>query len=451
MEKLTSLTRRRGFIYPGSDIYGGMANSWDYGPLGVQLRMNVKDLFWRMFVTSREDMVGMDAAIIMNPKVWEASGHTKNFSDPLVDCKSCHHRYRADHLLEATSAEPEYNTSAPQSLTDIKCPKCGGELTEVRNFNLMFETQVGAVQGEGSTAYLRPETAPGMFTNFKNVVETSRKKIPFGMAQIGKAFRNEITTGNFIFRVREFEQMEVEYFIEEDQWEATFKEWQQIMHDFADALGLDNSKLHDVEISEEERAFYSKRTVDFEYEYPFGQKELWGLVYRTDHDLKAHMDASGQDLTYHDQQTGKRFLPHVIEPSMGLGRTVLAALLSAYTEEEVATAKEGETAKRVVMKFPSVIAPVQVAVLPLSKKDELSKPARELAAKLRKKFRVEYDETQSIGKRYRRQDEIGTPLCVTFDFYSIEDNAVTIRDRDTMEQKRIKIPELETYITEQFS
>ncbi len=451
MEKLTSLCRRRGFIYPGSDIYGGMANSWDYGPLGVQLKMNVKDLWWKMFVTSRDDMVGMDAAIIMNPKVWEASGHTTNFSDPLVECKSCHHRYRADHLLESSSLEPEYDKADVSNISQVKCPKCGGDLTDIRNFNLMFETQIGAVEGEGSTAYLRPETAAGMFVNFKHVVETSRKKIPFGMGQIGKAFRNEITTGNFIFRLREFEQMEVEYFVKENEWEDVFESWRKTMHNFAESLGLDKEKLKENDIPASDLAHYSKRTIDFEYEYPFGQKELWGLAYRTDHDLKQHMEVSGQDLTYHDQQSGERFLPHVVEPSLGVDRSILVALLSAYTEEEVGTANDGEKATRVVMKFPSAIAPVQVAVLPLSKKEELAKPARELAQTLRENFRVEYDETQSIGKRYRRQDEIGTPLCVTFDFESIEDNAVTVRDRDTMEQKRIKIPELESYIKEQLN
>ena len=451
MEKLTSLCRRRGFIYPGSDIYGGMANSWDYGPLGVQLKMNVKDLWWKIFVTSRDNMVGMDAAIIMNPKVWEASGHTTNFSDPLVECKSCHHRYRADHLLESSSLEPEYDKADPKNISQVQCPKCGGELTDIRNFNLMFETQIGAVEGEGSTAYLRPETAAGMFINFKHVVETSRKKIPFGMGQIGKAFRNEITTGNFIFRLREFEQMEVEYFVKEDQWEDAFEAWRKTMHEFAEALGLDKSKLHENDIPAPELAHYSKRTIDFEYEYPFGKKELWGLAYRTDHDLKQHMDVSGQDLTYHDQQSGERFLPHVVEPSLGVDRSILVALLSAYTEEEVETANENEKALRIVMKFPAAIAPVQVAVLPLSKKEELSKPARELAQSLRENFRVEYDETQSIGKRYRRQDEIGTPLCITLDFDSLEDNAVTIRDRDTMEQQRIKIPEVEKYINEKLN
>lgn len=434
METLISLCKRRGFIIAGSEIYGGMANSYDYGPKGAQLKINIKDVWWRMFVTSRDDMVGMDSAIIMNPKVWEASGHTKNFSDPLVECKKCHQRYRQDHLEE----------------NQVDCPHCKGELTDAKNFNLMFKTQVGPIDGEGSVAYLRPETAPGMFVNVKFAQETSRKRIPFGMGQIGKAFRNEITTGNFIFRLREFEQMEVEYFVHPDQWEQAFEEWLDVMQDFMQKIGIkkDEIVLHEIEGSE--LAHYSKRTIDVEYKYPFGQKELYGLAYRTDYDLKKHMEASGTDFTVTDPETNEKYIPHIVEPSMGVDRTILAVLLSAYDEEIIENGK-GENETRIVMRFPKSIAPVQVAVLPLSKKPELAKPAKELAQTLRQNFLVEYDETQSIGKRYRRQDEIGTPYCITFDFDSLEDDAVTVRDRDTMQQTRVKIEELEEYIKEQYA
>jgi glycyl-tRNA synthetase len=432
MEKLVSLAKRRGFIFPGSDIYGGLANSWDYGPLGSELKKNIKDAWWKRFVTSREDMVGIDAALVMNPKVWEASGHLANFSDPLTECTSCHTRYRADQI--------DLNAA---------CAHCGkkGTFTEPAQFNMMLKTFLGAKEGAEAVAYFRPETAQAMFVDFKLVQETSRKRVPFGIAQVGKAFRNEITPGNFIFRTREFEQMEVEYFVHPNEWEKHFEAWLQQLKDWLAFCGVKEENLHYNEISEEDRAFYSKRTIDVEYKYPFGLKELYGLAYRTDYDLKQHQEKSGADLRYTDPETNEKYLPHVIEPSLGVDRTLLVVMLEAYHEEQARTAEEGETDLRVVMRFPKALAPFKVAMLPLSKKEELSVPARALAAKLRQKWAVDYDETQSIGKRYRRQDEIGTPYCVTYDFDSLNDQSVTVRDRDTMQQERVKIDELEGYIT----
>lgn len=431
MEKLVSLAKRRGFIFPGSDIYGGLANSWDYGPLGSELKKNIKDAWWKRFVTSREDMVGIDAALVMNPKVWEASGHLANFSDPLTECTSCHTRYRADQI----------DLSAA-------CAHCGkkGTFTEPAQFNMMLKTFLGAKEGAEAVAYFRPETAQAMFVDFKLVQETSRKRVPFGIAQVGKAFRNEITPGNFIFRTREFEQMEVEYFVHPNEWEKHFEAWLQQLKDWLAFCGVKEENLHYNEISEEDRAFYSKRTIDVEYKYPFGLKELYGLAYRTDYDLKQHQEKSGADLRYTDPETNEKYLPHVIEPSLGVDRTLLVVMLEAYHEEQARTAEEGETDLRVVMRFPKALAPFKVAMLPLSKKEELSVPARALAAKLRQKWAVDYDETQSIGKRYRRQDEIGTPYCITYDFDSLNDQSVTVRDRDTMQQERVKIDELEGYI-----
>lgn len=430
MDQLIALLKGRGYIFPGSDIYGGMANSYDYGPLGAQLKRNVKEAWWKRFVESRLDMVGLDAALIMNPKVWEASGHVGGFSDPMVECKNCHERFREDHI----------DTSKP-------CQNCGQKdtLTAPAQFNLMFKTQVGPKEDSGSMAYLRPETAQAIFVDFPQLLNSSRKRVPFGVGQIGKAFRNEITTGNFIFRTREFEQMEIEYFVHPDEWEKHFEAWLKEMHDWMAFCGLDESKIHDVEIEGDELAHYSKRTIDIEFEYPFGQKELYGLAYRTDHDLKAHMEASGKDMHYTDPKTNEKYVPHVIEPSMGVDRTVLAILLSAYHEEQV----NDET--RAVLKLPKALAPIKIAILPLSKKEELSSVAKPLAERLTKKWTCDYDETQSIGKRYRRQDEIGTPYCITVDFDSLEDNAVTVRDRDTMEQERIKIDDLETYFEEKLS
>ncbi|MFA5172800.1 MAG: glycine--tRNA ligase [Candidatus Paceibacterota bacterium] len=432
MEKITALAKKRGFVFAGSEIYGGMANSWDYGPLGVELKNNIKARWWNKFVRRRADMVGIETALIMNTKVWEASGHLREFSDPLVDCKDCKERFRADEM-------------------EGKCPACGSKNhTEARNFNLMFKTFIGPVDDGTNTAYFRPETAQGMFVNFKNISETTRKKIPFGIAQIGKAFRNEITPGNFIFRTREFEQMEIEYFIDKPKtkanWEKFFEMWRKEMIDWMEELGVNTKEeITEFEVPKEERAHYSERTIDFMYKFPFGEKELYGLAYRTDFDLRNHSEASGEDLSYRDEKENK-FIPHVIEPTFGVERSVLAALCSAYTEELAKTADEGvET--RVVLKFPKWLAPIKAAVLPLSKKEELAEPARKVyEGLLEVGIAAEYDETQSIGKRYRRQDEIGTPYCITFDFESLKDKAVTARDRDTMKQERVEIKKLVEYL-----
>ncbi len=440
MEKLTALCKRRGFVYPGSEIYGGLANTWDYGPYGAQLKKNIVDAWWQRFVERRSDMAGMDTAIFMNPKVWEASGHLDNFTDPLVDCKRCKERFRADHLAEKAGVELDRITSVP-------CPNCKGELTAPREFNLMFETRIGPVQEDARPVYLRGEIAQGMFVNFKQILDTMRMRLPFGLAQYGKAFRNEITTGNYLFRQVEFNLMELEYFIAppktDDDWQKVFNEWLEEMKQWITFLGIKPEEVYYHEIPKEELAHYSKRTVDIEYRYPFGLKELYGLAYRTDHDLKNHMDASGVDLRYTDPQTGEKVLPHVIEPSFGIDRTVLVTLLSAYDEEEIA---EGDT--RVVLRLPSAIAPVQVAILPLSKKEPLIESAQALASDLRKQFRLEYDDGGSIGKRYRRQDEIGTPFCITVDFETPETKTVTVRERDSMKQERIAIAELRSWLSE---
>ena len=432
MEKIVSLCKRKGFIFPGSEIYGGLANSWDYGPLGVELKNNIKQAWWSRFVHKRTDMVGVDAALIMNPKVWEASGHLENFTDPLVECKKCHSRFREDFI------------------DGNKCPDCEGELADAKQFNLMFKTFIGPAEESANIAYFRPETAQAMFVDFKGVLESSRKRIPFGIAQAGKAFRNEITPGNFIFRTREFEQMEIEYFIREKDWKESFEYWLGEMYEWMDEIGLKRENLHDLEVPDEERAHYSKRTVDIEYDFPFGRNELYGLANRTDFDLKNHSKASGVDLIYTDPSTGEKFTPHVIEPTFGVDRTFLAVLVEAYTEEDVPTAKEGETEKRVVLKIPKHLAPIKIAVLPLSKKEELSKVSLPLYKKLNKHFVCEYDQTQSIGKRYRRQDEIGTPYCLTVDFDSLEDKKVTVRDRDTMKQDRVEIDDLVSYLKDRF-
>ncbi|MBD3281979.1 glycine--tRNA ligase [Candidatus Uhrbacteria bacterium] len=439
MEKLVSLAKRRGFVYPGSEIYGGLANTWDYGPYGVQLKKNIIDAWWRRFVENRLDMVGMDSAIFMNPKVWEASGHVDNFTDPLVDCKECKERFRADHLAEE-------NGVALDEVAKLPCPNCKGELTEPRTFNLMFETHIGPVSSDNKPVYLRGEIAQGMFVNFKNVIDTMRMKLPFGIAQYGKAFRNEITAGNYLFRQIEFNLMEFEYFIappkSDEDWQKVFEEWLGEMKEWIRSLGIKDDEVYFHEIEGDDLAHYSKRTVDIEYHYPFGLKELYGLAYRTDHDLKNHMEASGADMRYTDPNTGEKYLPHVIEPSFGIDRTFLATILSAYDEEEAPTANDGEVETRVVMRLPKHLAPVQVAVLPLSKKEPLQVKAKEIAKAIGQKQRIEYDESGSIGKRYRRQDEIGTPYCVTVDFDTLEDGAVTVRDRDTMRQDRVAIVEL---------
>ena len=423
LEDIVSLAKRRGFIYPGSEIYGGLAGTFDYGPFGVSLKENIKRLWWSMFVTDRDDMYGIDAAILMNPKAWEASGHVSGFNDPMVECSNCKGRFREDHLEDKNV-----------------CPSCGkkGTLGEARAFNMMFKTKAGATEDESATIYLRPETAGGMFVNFKNVIDSFHPKLPFGLAQIGKAFRNEIAPRDFVFRVREFEQMEVEYFVRPDAWEQAFEEWHGIMRSFARAIGLSDSSVHDIEIADGDRAHYSKRTIDIEFEYPFGQKELWGLAYRTDFDLSAHKNLSGEELSYFDEETKERIVPHVIEPSLGLDRTVLAVLTSAYTEDELG----GE--KRVYLKLPKAIAPITVAVFPLLKnKPDLVAKARTVYEMLKKAgVRVAFDDNGNIGKRYRRQDEVGTPYCVTIDFDTLQDDTVTVRDRDTGEQTRVRADEL---------
>jgi glycyl-tRNA synthetase len=432
METIIGLCKRRGFIYPGSELYGGMANSWDYGPLGVELKNNIKKAWWKMFVQERGDMVGLDAALVMNPKVWEASGHLATFTDPLVECKECHERYRADQI-------------------DMKaaCAKCGrkGTFTEPASFNLMMKTFIGPKEDASAVAYFRPETAQAIFVDFPNVLNTSRKRVPFGIAQVGKAFRNEITPGNFIFRTREFEQMEIEYFIHPNDWEKTFESWLKAMHTWIASVGIDTAKIHDLEVEKNELAHYSKRTVDIEFEYPFGKKELYGLAYRTDFDLKSHATASGKDIVYTDPATNEKYVPHVIEPSFGVDRTFLAVMLSCYREEEAPTADAGETDKRIVLKLPYHLAPYKIAVLPLSKKEELASVAESIANDLRKHWTIDYDETQSIGKRYRRQDEIGTPLCITVDFETLTDKKVTVRERDTMKQERVNIAEIVSFLT----
>ncbi|HCC23660.1 TPA: glycine--tRNA ligase [Candidatus Falkowbacteria bacterium] len=444
MDKIVSLCKRRGFIFPCSEIYGGFANSYTYGPYGVELKRNIKDLWWKMFVSDREDMVGIDGPIILHPKVWEASGHTTNFNDAMVDCKKCKNRFRADHLVdEATGEDMEGKLdemTAVFASGKISCPNCGKkDWTEVRSFNMMFETKMNTVSGEeANMAYLRPETAQAIFIEFKNVIDSTRVKLPFGIAQIGKAFRNEIVAGNFIFRLREFEQMEIEYFINPKmKWEKMFNDWLVFQEEFAYRLGAKKEDLRHYEHPDEKRAFYSKKTIDIEYNFPFGFKELFGLAHRSDYDLKRHAEFSGQKLEYLDQETNEKFIPHVLEPTFGLDRSILVALLAAYREEEV----EGEV--RTVMAFPKDIAPVQVAVFPLLKnKENLVAKAREVFGMLKKEFRVEFDDNGNIGKRYRRQDEIGTPYCVTIDFDTLEDNTVTIRDRDTMKQERVKISDL---------
>jgi len=541
IDSIISLCKRRGFVFPGSEIYGGLANTWDYGPLGVELKNNIKQLWWKRFVQDRDDMVGLDSSLLMNTKVWEASGHISTFSDPLVECKKCHTRFRADKLFEDISgisisegfkqfiiegknkiiqeydkvikqkhiklAELEISmaqTEAKLAKLKIKFIKSGGEpddfnkiksskkvdntfdipevtnvslaqkeftkildggepayleylvknkklecpenncnsneFTQPQNFNLMLKTFLGPVEDEKNTVYFRPETAQGIFVNFKNIVDTTRKKLPFGVGQIGKAFRNEITPGNFIFRTREFEQMEIEYFIPEPKkdsdWQDPFEAWRGEMHEWIKSLGIKKDEVHELDVEDDERAHYSKKTIDFEYDFPFGRKELYGLAYRTDFDLKNH------GLDYTDQE-GHKFIPHVIEPSLGVERTVLAVLLSAYYEE-----KDGDEI-RTVLRLPSALAPVKIAIFPLMKnKPELIAMAKEIYHKLKKTWVCEFDDNGNIGKRYRRQDEIGTPYCVTIDFDTLDNGDVTVRDRDTMKQERVKITELQNYFSE---
>lgn len=431
MEKIISLCKRRGFIFQGSEIYGGLAGTWDYVCFGLDLKNNIKGLWWKRFVKDRADMYGVDASILMNQSVWKASGHVSGFSDPLVECKKCKHRFRADQL-----EDPK------------KCPDCEGALGEARQFNMMFKTSVGATEGEDSISYLRPETAQGMFVNFKNIIDSIHPKLPFGLAQIGKAFRNEIAPRDFIFRTREFEQMEIEYFVDprdSKKIDETFDALYEDQMSFLKEIGLTASKIHKIEVPDTDRAHYSKRSVDTEFDFPFGQKELLGLAYRTNFDLKAHTDSSKVDLSYFDEETKERFIPHCIEPTFGVDRLVLAVLSDAYTEDEI----DGE--KRVYLKLSPKIAPVKVAIFPLLKnKPLLVEKAREIYEMIRKEIDgVVFDDNGNIGKRYRRQDEIGTPLCVTIDFDTIEKNeGVTVRDRDSGKQERVKVEELISYIKE---
>ncbi len=448
MNKIISLCKRRGFVFQGSEIYGGLANTWDYGPLGAELKQNVKRIWWKKMVHERDDIVGLDSAILMHPRVWEASGHVAGFNDALVDCKQCKSRFRADHLIEdAIGAHVE--GKSVKELTEIirenniKCPVCGTvSWTDARVFNLMFKTHQGVTEEAASTVYLRPETAQGIFVNFKNVLDSSRMKLPFGIAQIGKAFRNEITPGNFIFRTREFEQMEMEFFVKPGEDMEWFEYWRQFMVDFFVYLGVKRENLRLRDHAPEELSHYSKATTDLEYKFPFGWGELWGVANRTDFDLSRHMEFSGKTLTYFDQAENKQITPYVVEPSLGADRAILVLLCDAFNEEEV----NGDV--RTVLKFHPEIAPIKCAVLPLSKKGNLEELAKKIYKNLNKYYHVEYDNTGSIGKRYRRQDEIGTPYAITVDFDSLEDGKVTVRDRDTMDQDRIEIENLETYLRE---
>ena len=450
MEKVVNLCKSRGFVYPGSEIYGGLSNSWDYGPLGVEFKNNVKRAWWKKFVQESPYNVGLDSAILMNPQVWVASGHVGGFSDPLMDCKDCKTRHRADKLIEDVTGEAADGWTNEQMMSyiqehHIKCPDCGGEnFTDIRKFNLMFKTFQGVTEDAKSELYLRPETAQGIFVNFQNVQRTTRKKLPFGVGQIGKSFRNEITPGNFIFRIREFEQMELEFFCKPDTDLEWFQYWRTYCHDWLIGLNVKEENLRLRDHEPEELAFYSKATTDFEYLFPFGWGELWGVADRTDYDLSQHQKHSGQDLTYFDQEKNERYVPYVVEPSLGADRVALAFLCDAYDEEVVSTDDKGKEDIRVVMRLHPALAPFKACVLPLSKK--LNEGAGKIYETLSKEFMVDYDDAGSIGKRYRRQDEIGTPLCITYDFDSETDGCVTVRDRDTMAQERIKVEALAEYV-----
>lgn len=456
MDKIVSLAKARGFVYPGSEIYGGLANAWDYGNLGVELKNNIKRAWWDKFIRQSRYNVGIDAAILMNPRTWEASGHIGGFSDPLMDCKECHERFRADKLIEEwaednnyelTSSVDGWTKEAMKEFVDehgINCPSCGAHnFTDIRQFNLMFKTFQGVTEDAKNTVYLRPETAQGIFVNFKNVARTSRKKLPFGIGQIGKSFRNEITPGNFIFRIREFEQMELEFFCKPGTDLEWFEYWRTFCYNWLVTLGIKEEDIRARDHDKEELSFYSKATTDLEFKFPFGWGELWGIADRTDYDLKQHQEFSGQDMTYFDDETGEKYIPYVIEPSLGADRVTLAFLCAAYDEEEL-----GEGDVRTVMHFHPAIAPVKIGILPLSKK--LNDKALEIYDELSKKYNCEFDDRGNIGKRYRRQDEIGTPFCITVDFETEEDGKVTVRDRDTMEQVRINISELNNYFDGKF-
>ncbi len=425
MDEIVSLCKRRGFIFQSSEIYGGLNSCWDYGPLGVEMKNNIKRLWWKANVQLRDDVVGLDSSILMNPKVWEASGHLTNFADPMADCKVCKKRWRTDQLSE------------------YKCPECGGELTEARMFNLMFKTFMGPVEDESAVVYLRPETAQGIFVNFLNVQQTMRKKLPFGIAQIGKSFRNEITPGNFIFRTREFEQMEIEYFVKPGTDEYWHKHWIEQRINWYYKLGIRKENIRIREHGKDELAHYAKACVDIEYLFPMGWSELEGIANRTDFDLSRHQEYSGQNLTYFDDETKQRYIPYVIEPSAGVDRSLLAFLVDAYENQKI-----DENDSRIVLHLHPAIAPVKAGIFPLLKKEELVKKAKEIYNNLKYKWIVQYDESGSIGKRYRRQDEIGTPFGITVDYQTLEDNTVTIRDRDTMEQVRVHIEEIIPYLEE---
>ena len=468
MEKIVALCKNRGFIFSGSEIYGGLANTWDYGPLGVELKNNVKRAWWKKFVQENPYNVGLDAAILMNPQTWVASGHLGGFSDPLMDCKECHERFRADQLIEAWAEENNYTIEKPIDAFSqeemsafveehhVNCPTCGKHnWTDIRQFNLMFKTFQGVTEDAKNTVYLRPETAQGIFVNFPAIQRTTRKKVPFGVCQVGKSFRNEITPGNFTFRTREFEQMELEFFCKPDTDLEWFAYWRGFCHDWLVGLNMKDENLRLRDHEPEELSFYSKATTDFEYLFPFGWGELWGVADRTNYDLSRHQETSGKDLTYFDPADNTRYIPYVIEPSLGADRVTLAFLVEAYDEEVVGQDKNGKDDVRVVMHFHPALAPFKAAVLPLSKK--LAPKAQEIQAELSKYFMVDYDDAGSIGKRYRRQDEVGTPYCITVDFQTVgdentpADNAVTIRDRDTMEQVRVPISELKSWLEERLA
>ncbi|MBE6708161.1 MAG: glycine--tRNA ligase [Ruminococcaceae bacterium] len=452
MDKIVALCKNRGFVYAGSEIYGGLANSWDYGPLGVEYKNNVKKAWWKKFVQECPYNVGLDAAILMNPRTWVASGHVVNFNDPLIDCKACKMRHRADKLIEDYNAENGIEMTV-EALTNeemsaylrdnnVPCPGCGkSDFTDIRKFNMMFKTFQGVTEDSSTELYMRPETAQGIFVNFKNIQRTTRRKVPFGVCQIGKSFRNEITPGNFTFRTREFEQMELEFFCKPGEDLKWFEFWRGYCRDWLLNLGMTEENLRLRDHEKEELSHYSNATTDFEFLFPFGWGELWGVADRTDFDLTAHQNESGESMEYFDPETNEKYIPYVVEPSLGADRVALAFLIDAY-DEEVVDAEKNDT--RVVLHLHPALAPIKAAVLPLSKK--LSDKAMEVYNKLSKSFMIEFDESGSIGKRYRRQDEIGTPLCITYDFESEEDGCVTVRDRDTMEQVRISIDELEAYI-----
>ena len=452
MDTLVALCKNRGFIYPGSEIYGGLANTWDYGPLGVELKNNIKSVWRKKFIQEQKNVVGLDAAILMNPETWIASGHVGGFSDPLIDCKECKTRHRADKLIEEWAHEQGKDMIADGMSNEelinfinenkIPCPDCGKcNFTDIRQFNLMFKTSQGVTEDKSSEIYLRPETAQGIFVDFKSVLRSSRKKLPMGIAQIGKAFRNEITPGNYIFRTREFEQMEMEFFCKPGTDLEWFKYWKDYSENWLLSLGMKKENIRLRDHGKEELVFYSKATTDIEFNFPFGWGELWGIADRTDYDLSRHMEHSKQDLSYQDPETNEKYVPYVIEPSLGADRVLLAFLCNGYEEEEIA---EGDV--RTVLHLHPALAPYKVAVLPLSKK--LSEKANEVYEELSKEFMCDYDEAGSIGKRYRREDEIGTPFCVTIDFDTLDDESVTIRDRDTMEQVRVKIEDLKDWISE---